>query len=58
MKSLGLKEVKRAAKLTIKKNKIDNKIAKLSKQYICLINPKLDEDYFNALINDYIKHHM
>ncbi len=58
MKVVGEKEVKKAAKLTIKKRKIDNKIAKLSKQYISLISPKVDDEYFRLMVEDYIKHNM
>ena len=59
MKVIGLKEVKKGAKLIAKKQKIESEILKLSKQYREAINqPKIDDEYFIALAEDYLKRNL
>ena len=55
MQAKGLKEVKKGAKLLLKKEKIDGKLKKLAEQYRNLTSPKFDEHYFLAMAEDYIK---
>ena len=56
MKVKGLKEVKKAAKLTVKKQKIEKQIKELSKQYANLINPEvITDEYFTAMVEDHMK---
>ena len=56
MKPVGLKEVKKAAKLTVKKQKIEKEIKELSKKYANLVNPNtVTEEYFEAMVADFIK---
>lgn len=51
----GLNEVKKASKLLIKKQKLENKINNLAKKYYATVNIKTsDNEYFFALINDYL----
>ena len=56
MKPVGLKEVKKAAKLAVKKQKIEKEIKELSKKYANLVNPNtVTEEYFEAMVADFIK---
>lgn len=56
MEAKGLKEVKKASKLLVKKEKIDAKIKQLAQEYLKQVGSKtFNEEYFIALANDYAK---
>ncbi|MFQ6724475.1 MAG: hypothetical protein ACLRFE_04020 [Clostridia bacterium] len=58
MKVLGEKEVKKAAKLLMKKEKIDVKLKELAKIYNSQVSINAeDEKYFLKLAKDYNKQH-
>ena len=56
MEAKGLKEVKKGAKLILKKQKIDAQLKELAKVYHSQVGFKSeDEKYFIALADDYNK---
>ena len=56
MQAKGLKEVKKGAKLLLKKQKIDEKIKRLARVYHSQVSVKCDDEkYFVAMAEDYNK---
>lgn len=56
MEIKGLKQIKSGAKLFLKKQKLEEQLKQLAKEYHQQVSVKAeDETYFIAMVEDYIK---